>query len=57
MNHYYGREFTAACRLLRGLYQQDPADKLAELYLHRAVALIKRGVPPNWEGVEVIDAK
>jgi class 3 adenylate cyclase len=57
MNHYYGREFTAAYRLLRGLYQQDPADKLAELYLRRAVALIKRGVPPNWEGVEVIDAK
>ncbi len=57
MNHYYGREFTPAFRLLRGLYQQDPADKLAELYLRRTAALLKRGVPQNWEGVEVIDAK
>jgi two-component system sensor histidine kinase ChiS len=57
MNHYYGREFAPAFRLLRGLYEQDPADKLAELYLRRTAALLKRGVPQNWEGVEVIDAK
>ncbi len=57
MNHYYGREFPPAYRLLRALYQKDPTDKLAELYLRRTVALIKRGVPQSWEGVEVIDAK
>jgi class 3 adenylate cyclase len=57
MNHYYGREFTPAFRLLRGLHEKDPADKLAELYLRRAAALLKRGVPQNWEGVEIIDAK
>jgi class 3 adenylate cyclase/HAMP domain-containing protein len=57
MNHYYGREFTPAFRLLRALYEEDPADRLAELYLRRTAAVLKRGVPPNWEGVEVIDVK
>jgi two-component system sensor histidine kinase ChiS len=57
MNHYYGREFTPASRLLRGLCEKDPADRIAALYLRRIAALLKRGVPPNWEGVEVIDAK
>jgi class 3 adenylate cyclase len=57
MNHYYGREFEPAFLLLRKLYEQDPRDRIAELYLRRATALIKRGAPQGWEGVEVIDAK
>jgi class 3 adenylate cyclase len=57
MNHYYGREFEPAFLLLRKLYDQDPRDRIAELYLRRATALIKRGAPQGWEGVEVIDAK
>jgi hypothetical protein len=57
MNHYYGREFTPAFRQLRSLREKDPEDRIAELYLRRTAALLKRGVPQNWEGVEVIDAK
>jgi two-component system sensor histidine kinase ChiS len=57
MNHYYGREFAPAFRLLRGLHEKDPADRIAELYLRRTAALLKRGIPQNWEGVELIEAK
>ena len=56
-NLYYGREFLPAFRLLRALYEKDPQDRIVELYLRRCAALIKRGVPKGWEGVEVIDAK
>jgi class 3 adenylate cyclase/HAMP domain-containing protein len=56
-NRYYGRDFLPAFRLLRALYEKDPADRIAELYLRRAAALLKRGVPRNWEGVELIEAK
>ena len=56
-NHYYGREFLPAFRLLRTLHEKDPADRIAELYLRRTAALLKRGVPQNWEGVELIEAK
>jgi len=57
MNHYYGRELVPAFRLLRGLREKDPEDRIAELYLRRTAALLKRGVPQNWEGVELIDLK
>jgi two-component system sensor histidine kinase ChiS len=57
MNHYYGREFAPAFRLLRGLHGKDPQDRVAELFLRRTAALLKRGVPENWEGVELIDLK
>jgi class 3 adenylate cyclase/HAMP domain-containing protein len=57
MNHYYGREFLPAFRLLRGLHEKDPADRIAELFLRRTATLLKRGVPQNWEGVELIEAK
>ncbi len=57
MNHYYGREFLPAFRLLRGLHERDPADRIAELFLRRTATLLKRGVPQNWEGVELIEAK
>jgi two-component system sensor histidine kinase ChiS len=57
MNHYYGREFVPAYRLLRAVYEKDPQDRIAELYLRRTATLIKRGVPQGWEGVELIDAK
>jgi two-component system sensor histidine kinase ChiS len=57
LNHYYGREFVPAFRLLRALQEKDPLDRIADLYLRRTAALLKRGVPQGWEGVEVIDAK
>jgi class 3 adenylate cyclase len=57
MNHYYGREFLPAFRLLRGLHEKDPADRIVELFLRRTATLLKRGVPQNWEGVELIEAK
>jgi len=57
MNHYYGREFLPAFRLLRSLLEKDPQDRVVELYMRRCAALIKRGVPKGWDGVEVIDLK
>jgi len=57
LNLYYGREFVPAFRLLRGLREKEPQDRVAELYLRRAAALIRRGIPKGWEGVEVIDLK
>jgi two-component system sensor histidine kinase ChiS len=56
-NLYYGKEFVPAFRLLRKLREKDPQDRIVELYLRRCASLIKRGVPKDWEGVEVIDAK
>jgi len=54
---YYGRDFVAAFRLLRSLQQKDPQDRIVGLYLRRCALLLRRGVPENWEGVEVIDSK
>jgi hypothetical protein len=39
------------------LREKEPQDRVAELYLRRTAALIKRGIPQGWEGVEVIDLK
>jgi class 3 adenylate cyclase/HAMP domain-containing protein len=57
MKLYYGRDFLSTFRLLRKMREKDPADRVVELYLRRCASLIRRGVPPGWEGVEVIDQK
>jgi hypothetical protein len=57
MKLHYGRDFLSTFRLLRKMREKDPADRVVELYLRRCASLIRRGVPPGWEGVEVIDQK
>jgi class 3 adenylate cyclase/HAMP domain-containing protein len=57
MKFYYDRDFISSFRLLRKLKEKDPADRVIELYLRRCASLIRRGVPPGWEGVEFIDQK
>lgn len=57
LDRYYAREFVSAFKLLKRLAEKDPQDRAAQLYLRRAAALIRRGVPKNWEGVEIIASK
>jgi len=39
------------------IIQQNPADKTAKLFLHKAKQLAKMGVSENWTGVELMGQK
>jgi class 3 adenylate cyclase/HAMP domain-containing protein len=57
LHHYHNREFLQAYKLLAALRPKEDVDPVVELYLRRCARLIKRGVPQEWQGVEVIDVK
>jgi len=54
---YFERHFEAAARAFSALLALAPDDKPARLYAERAARAARDGVPDDWSGVEVLDAK
>ena len=54
---YFERHFEAAAQAFAELLAIAPDDKPAMLYAERAARSAREGVPADWNGVEVLDAK
>ncbi len=53
---YFGRDFPGALEIVQRLRAQNGDDKVLRIYQRRCENLIALGAPPEWEGVEVIEA-
>lgn len=54
---YLSCNFSGAIRLMGLVLEKNPSDRPAELYLQRSEYFAVHGVPPDWEGVAVMDSK
>lgn len=57
IQHYFNQAFAQAIFNFEEIVQQNPADKTAQLFLHKARQLAKMGVAENWTGVELMGQK
>lgn len=57
LHRYRRQEFSLAIQHFNRLLALDPADKVAQLYLERAIQFSEQGVPTDWTGVEVLTEK
>ncbi|MCB0155961.1 MAG: response regulator [Anaerolineae bacterium] len=57
LHRYRRQEFSLAIQHFNRVLALDPADKVAQLYLERAIQFSKQGVPTDWAGVEVLTEK
>ncbi len=55
--HYYTQEFHDAFAYFKRVVERNPTDKAAHIYLKRVQTFIDYGVPPDWEGIEVMTEK
>jgi two-component system sensor histidine kinase ChiS len=54
---YFKREFRDAARGFYSIMKQNPADYAARLYFRRSQALLAKGCPDTWDGVERVLVK
>lgn len=52
--HYHSQEFEAAKHYFAHVVETHPDDRAAVIYLRRVEHFIAHGVPPGWEGIEVV---
>jgi len=57
LEHYYAGRFKNSYVLIKELKDMIPGDPVITLFLKRCVHNIKKGVPADWQGVEIIDTK
>jgi class 3 adenylate cyclase/HAMP domain-containing protein len=53
---YFGRNFQDALEIVKRLREGNPDDKILGIYQRRCESLITLGAPPEWQGIEVIEA-
>jgi len=56
IGHYFSRKFTAAEEIFHALFKEYD-DKPSELYTQRCSALIREGIPENWNGTFTAETK
>lgn len=56
IGHYFSRNFTAAEEIFHVLFKEYD-DKPSELYTQRCSALIREGIPENWDGTFTAETK
>ncbi|MCP4551240.1 MAG: adenylate/guanylate cyclase domain-containing protein [Bacteroidetes bacterium] len=54
---YKNKNFIEANKLFKGIHNINKFDRAAELYISRCTNFINKGVPENWDGIEVIEDK
>jgi len=54
---YEDRDFESAKKLFSGIYQNDPDDSPAKLYIDRCVEFIASPPPKEWDGVDNLTEK
>ncbi len=57
LQHYFAREFLEAATCFKQVLAVNPDDKTAQLYLERSAQFMVRGVPDDWQGIEIMDSK
>jgi class 3 adenylate cyclase len=57
LRYYMSARFIDAKAELEAVLQQNPEDRVAQLYLERATAMIGQAVPDAWQGIEVMTSK
>ncbi|MCJ8272484.1 MAG: adenylate/guanylate cyclase domain-containing protein, partial [Psychrosphaera sp.] len=57
LNLYFNREFVVAEQLFAAVYQLNPSDKAALLYLQHCQQWQSTTVPADWNGVEIVNSK
>ena len=57
LDHFFAREFREAAILLDELLERNPEDRTARLFRQKAEVYLGGGVPADWTGVEVMEAK
>lgn len=57
LQFYKNKNFLEAEKLFKGVYKINKFDRAAELYISRCTNFIKKGVPKDWDGIEVIEEK
>jgi adenylate cyclase len=54
---YESRDFESAKRIFNNIYQNDPEDSPAKLYINRCVEFIASPPPKEWDGVDNLTEK
>ena len=54
---YFGRSFDEALKILNGLRESNPGDRILGIYRRRCENLIALGAPAEWQGVEEIEVR
>jgi class 3 adenylate cyclase len=54
---YKNKEFDEASAIFRRVYNKNPHDRGAELYITRCKNILEFGIPEEWDGVETIRDK
>ena len=57
MNHYFDKDFAMAALGFQKVLRENPDDATARLFLQKSGQFIATGVPPDWNGVEVMSSK
>ena len=57
LEHYYKQRFTEAAKVFSALSRESPWDMIYLIYIVRCERHIAKGVPRDWKGVELIQAK
>jgi len=54
---YKNKEFEEASLIFKSVYQKNPEDRGAQLYITRCKNILEFGIPEDWDGVETIRDK
>ena len=57
LEHYYKQRFTEAAKVFSALSRESTWDMIYLIYIVRCERHIAKGVPRDWKGVELIQAK
>jgi class 3 adenylate cyclase/HAMP domain-containing protein len=57
MRLYYGRSFEQALVIFDNLRSRNPEDEILRIFKRRCELCVNIGVPDDWQGVELIEAK
>ncbi len=57
LRSYYGRRFAEALAIFETLRARNPSDEVVRIFQNRTKVLAGVGAPPDWRGVELIEAK
>jgi class 3 adenylate cyclase/HAMP domain-containing protein len=57
LRNYYEKRFDQAQKILVALNKENPEDMIYLIYLVRCERLINKGIPEEWNGVEIIQLK
>ena len=55
LQHYKNKEFKYALKQFESVLEKNPEDKAAIQYIRRCLKFLERGLPSDWDGIEVFN--